>query len=145
MAVIDTNFQVHKISKTLANVITPSTVNLSTMYNESGLMLLGLPAQHPIQKTINCPFPSRIFHGRQNILAKMHQFFTQSLDHQHIYILHGLGGAGKTQIALKFIRESLSQYVQIRLPCRVHDRFNLSASHVYSSSTPPQLKQLTQA
>ncbi|KAJ7794025.1 hypothetical protein B0H14DRAFT_2924625, partial [Mycena olivaceomarginata] len=74
------------------------------------------PAQHPIQKIINCPFPSRIFHGRQNILAKMHQFFTQSLDHQHIYILHGLGGAGKTQIALKFIRESLSQYVQIRLP-----------------------------
>ncbi|KAJ7714880.1 P-loop containing nucleoside triphosphate hydrolase protein, partial [Mycena metata] len=32
---------------------------------------------------------------------------------QHIYVLHGLGGAGKTQIALKFIKESSSRFSDI--------------------------------
>jgi tRNA A37 threonylcarbamoyladenosine biosynthesis protein TsaE len=36
----------------------------------------------------------------------MNQFFTQDIGKQHIYVLHGLGGAGKTQIALKFINDS---------------------------------------
>ncbi|KAJ7883820.1 hypothetical protein B0H13DRAFT_2199226, partial [Mycena leptocephala] len=33
----------------------------------------------------------------------MHEFFNQDIGKQHIYVLHGLGGAGKTQIGLKFI------------------------------------------
>ncbi|KAF7336352.1 FabD/lysophospholipase-like protein [Mycena venus] len=60
-----------------------------------------------VNQTINnCPLPSRIFHGRQNILDKMHGYFTQKGAHQHIFLLHGVGGAGKTQIALKFIHAS---------------------------------------
>jgi tRNA A37 threonylcarbamoyladenosine biosynthesis protein TsaE len=47
-----------------------------------------------------------MFQGRQKILDKMHDYFTQELGKQHIYVLHGLGGAGKTQIGLKFIEES---------------------------------------
>jgi hypothetical protein len=35
----------------------------------------------------------------------MHAFFSQNLWQQHIYVLYGLGGAGKTQISLKFIEE----------------------------------------
>ncbi|KAJ7931938.1 hypothetical protein B0H13DRAFT_2521900 [Mycena leptocephala] len=58
------------------------------------------------QQTNNCPPPSRIFHGRQTILDKMHEFFNQDIGKQHIYVLHGLGGAGKTQIGLKFINDS---------------------------------------
>ncbi|KAJ7875955.1 P-loop containing nucleoside triphosphate hydrolase protein [Mycena leptocephala] len=58
------------------------------------------------RQTNNCPPPSRIFHGRQAILDKMHEFFDQDIGKQHIYVLHGLGGAGKTQIALKFINDS---------------------------------------
>ncbi|KAF8144893.1 P-loop containing nucleoside triphosphate hydrolase protein [Mycena galopus ATCC 62051] len=54
----------------------------------------------------HCPPPSRIFHGRQAILNAMHQFFAQDSHEQHIYVLYGLGGAGKTQIALRFIKES---------------------------------------
>ncbi|KAF7362919.1 FabD/lysophospholipase-like protein [Mycena venus] len=54
----------------------------------------------------NCPPLSRIFQGRRNILDKMHQFFTSDMGNQLIYLLYGLGGAGKTQIALKFINES---------------------------------------
>jgi primosomal protein N' len=58
------------------------------------------------QQTNNCPLPSRIFHGRQAILDKLHEFFNQDIGKQHIYVLHGLDGAGKTQIALKFINDS---------------------------------------
>ncbi|KAJ7302207.1 hypothetical protein DFH08DRAFT_826830 [Mycena albidolilacea] len=56
--------------------------------------------------TIVLPPPSQIFQSRKNILDKMHHFFNMGI--QHIYVLHGLGGAGKTQIGLKFINESSS-------------------------------------
>ncbi|KAF7333619.1 TPR-like protein [Mycena sanguinolenta] len=48
---------------------------------------------------------SAIFHGRQAILDSMHRFFGQDIRKQKVYVLYGLGGAGKTQIALKFIEE----------------------------------------
>ncbi|KAJ6500261.1 hypothetical protein DFH09DRAFT_1203257 [Mycena vulgaris] len=67
---------------------------------------------HSISK---CPPPSRIFHGRQAILDQMHQFFTPALGKQHIFLLYGLGGAGKTQIALKFIEECRSRFSDIFL------------------------------
>ncbi|KAJ7732344.1 hypothetical protein DFH07DRAFT_780947 [Mycena maculata] len=60
----------------------------------------------------NCPPPSRIFHGRQVILDRMHEYFNRDLGKQRIYLLHGSGGSGKTQIALKFVQES-SQFSDI--------------------------------
>ncbi|KAJ7468132.1 P-loop containing nucleoside triphosphate hydrolase protein, partial [Mycena latifolia] len=74
----------------------------------------------------NCPPPSRIFHGRQAILAKMHQYFADDLVKQHIYVLYGLGGSGKTQIALKFIDESASNADSNAL--RFSDIFLIDAS-----------------
>jgi hypothetical protein len=47
-----------------------------------------------------------MFHGRQAILDKMHEFFNLDIGKQHIYVLHGLGGAGKTQIGLKCVKNS---------------------------------------
>ncbi|KAF8166092.1 P-loop containing nucleoside triphosphate hydrolase protein [Mycena galopus ATCC 62051] len=52
-----------------------------------------------------CPPPSRIFQGQQAFLDAMHRFFAEQAGKQRIYVLYGLGGAGKTQIALKFIEE----------------------------------------
>ncbi|KAJ6511134.1 P-loop containing nucleoside triphosphate hydrolase protein, partial [Mycena sanguinolenta] len=54
----------------------------------------------------HCPPPSKIFHGRRAILDALHQFFANNTGKQKIYVLYGLGGAGKTQIALKFIQET---------------------------------------
>ncbi|KAJ7306979.1 P-loop containing nucleoside triphosphate hydrolase protein [Mycena albidolilacea] len=48
--------------------------------------------------------------GRRDILEKMHYFFTSNVGIQHIYVLYGLGGTGKTQITLKFINESSSHF-----------------------------------
>ncbi|KAJ7899651.1 P-loop containing nucleoside triphosphate hydrolase protein, partial [Mycena leptocephala] len=36
----------------------------------------------------------------------MHAYFTGNIGDRHVSVLHGLGGAGKTQTALKFIDES---------------------------------------
>ncbi|KAF7357145.1 FabD/lysophospholipase-like protein [Mycena sanguinolenta] len=54
----------------------------------------------------HCPPASSIFQGRQAILEAMHQFFAQDTQKRKIYVLYGLGGIGKTQIALKFIQDS---------------------------------------
>ncbi|KAJ7698288.1 P-loop containing nucleoside triphosphate hydrolase protein [Mycena rosella] len=45
----------------------------------------------------------------------MHQFFEEDLGKQHIFLLHGLGGSGKTQTELKFIQESSSRFSDIFL------------------------------
>ncbi|KAJ6546001.1 hypothetical protein DFH09DRAFT_1508224 [Mycena vulgaris] len=95
MAAIDTNLQVHKGFSTGRLPDSSAT-----------------PATQTITK---CPPPSRIFHDRQNILDKMHQFFTQDLKNQHIFLLYGLGGVGKTQISLKFIEEFSSRFTDIFL------------------------------
>ncbi|KAJ7852228.1 hypothetical protein B0H13DRAFT_2284385 [Mycena leptocephala] len=50
-----------------------------------------------------CSPPSRIFQGRQDILAKMDEYFSKDIGERNIYVLHGLGGSGKTQIGLKFL------------------------------------------
>ncbi|KAJ7713095.1 hypothetical protein B0H16DRAFT_1702586 [Mycena metata] len=86
MAIVETNFKVDEIH---AIVTAPSFAVVKAVQNIN-----------------NCPPPSRIFQGRQAILDKMHQFFDTDSGNQHIYVLYGLGGAGKTQIALKFIEQS---------------------------------------
>lgn len=76
-------------------------------FNPSNLMIVADSAHVQVPQNINnCPPPTRIFQGREKILAKMQEYFAQDLGKQHIYVLHGLGGAGKTQIGLKFIQES---------------------------------------
>ncbi|KAJ7851277.1 P-loop containing nucleoside triphosphate hydrolase protein [Mycena olivaceomarginata] len=41
----------------------------------------------------------------------MHRYFSQNKTEQHIFLLYGVGGAGKTQIALKFIEASSWFYI----------------------------------
>jgi len=53
-----------------------------------------------------CPPPVASFLGRKDILDKMRIYFDSERTHQRIFVLHGLGGAGKSQLAFKFIEES---------------------------------------
>ncbi|KAJ7857869.1 hypothetical protein B0H13DRAFT_1902114 [Mycena leptocephala] len=85
----------------------PSNLD-ATRASEQASQLSKIRASHI---GIHCPPPSRIFQGRRDILHKMHHFFTSNMGIQKIYLLHGLGGAGKTQIALKFINESSSRTI----------------------------------
>src|SRR3984957_16652093 len=52
-----------------------------------------------------CPPPSRVFTGRRDILSQMHKYFSTNLGECRVFVLHGLGGAGKSQIAFKFVKE----------------------------------------
>ncbi|KAJ7438732.1 hypothetical protein FB451DRAFT_1378116 [Mycena latifolia] len=55
-----------------------------------------------------CPAPSVHFTGREDILQKMSEYFHMSIGQQHVFLLHGLGGSGKSQIAFKFVEQSTS-------------------------------------
>ncbi|KAF8598134.1 FabD/lysophospholipase-like protein [Ceratobasidium sp. AG-I] len=51
-----------------------------------------------------CPPPSHTFTGREDILERMRgYFFDASPTERRLFVLCGLGGAGKTQLALKFV------------------------------------------
>ncbi|KAJ7712810.1 hypothetical protein B0H16DRAFT_1479118 [Mycena metata] len=96
----------------IVHITTPQLIapNLhATLTTDQALRLQNVQAS---QIASHCPPPSRIFCGRQDILDKMHQFFSDT-GIQHTYVLHGLGGAGKTQIALKFINESSARFPDI--------------------------------
>ncbi|KAJ7437322.1 hypothetical protein FB451DRAFT_1378633 [Mycena latifolia] len=56
-----------------------------------------------------CPPPSVRFTGREDILLKMSEYFNTSIGQRHIFLLHGLGGSGKSQIAFKFVAQSTSR------------------------------------
>ncbi|KAJ7458450.1 P-loop containing nucleoside triphosphate hydrolase protein [Mycena latifolia] len=106
-----------KIQELRLNFMLGTTIDIH-MKVDKALSTAALPNQlaPQIPQTITkCPPPSRIFHGRQQILDEMHKLFKQDLNQQHIFLLHGLGGAGKTQIALKFIQESSSRFSEIFL------------------------------
>ncbi|KAJ7737679.1 hypothetical protein B0H16DRAFT_102370 [Mycena metata] len=90
-------------------------VNIGSKVEEIQLSLIlpNLATVAPNETVNNCPPPSRIFQGRQEILENMHKFFSSNSGGQQIYVLHGLGGSGKTQIAFKFIKESTVRFTNI--------------------------------
>jgi NB-ARC domain len=53
-----------------------------------------------------CPLPLASFTGRRKILDKMHGYFNSDGEFQHVFVLYGLGGSGKSQLAFKFLQES---------------------------------------
>lgn len=55
-----------------------------------------------------CPLPVASFIGQRRILDKMHYYFDLDIQSKHVFVLHGLGGSGKTQLALKFTEECQS-------------------------------------
>ncbi|KAJ7061284.1 P-loop containing nucleoside triphosphate hydrolase protein, partial [Mycena amicta] len=67
------------------------------------------------------------FQGRQDILSQLERLFRLvEKKEQKIVLLHGLGGAGKTQIALKFIADSGSRFT---------DQFKINASSAEAMET----------
>ncbi|KAK7002470.1 hypothetical protein R3P38DRAFT_1734320 [Favolaschia claudopus] len=53
-----------------------------------------------------CPLPVRSFTGRQETLQEIHQYFAEAQGTRLVFILHGLGGSGKSQMAFKFVQEA---------------------------------------
>jgi hypothetical protein len=66
---------------------------------------IGVTPAKPRQGMRKCPPPTPVFTGRREILRKMHEYFSTDIGKRHIFVLHGLGGVGKSEITLKFIEE----------------------------------------
>ena len=64
----------------------------------------------PLKMHKICPLPVKSFIGRKDILDKMGQYFDTSSKDQHVFVLHGLGGSGKSQLAFKFLDNSLTDH-----------------------------------
>ncbi|KAJ7060491.1 P-loop containing nucleoside triphosphate hydrolase protein, partial [Mycena amicta] len=75
------------------------------------------PLQNGVPFIRNCPLPSEFFQGRKDILQQLDSLFLRTEQKGHkVVLLYGLGGAGKTQIALKFIADSGSRFTdQIKI------------------------------
>ena len=56
-----------------------------------------------------CPAPSRVFTGREGVLRQMENYFSNGKRTQHVFVLYGLGGGGKSQTAFKFVDQSQFQ------------------------------------
>jgi hypothetical protein len=57
---------------------------------------------------------SSLFKGRRQILETLSNFFMPRADGKNLrreFLLHGMGGAGKSQIALKFAEDHEEWYV----------------------------------
>lgn len=66
--------------------------------------------------TLAVPSATHLFTGRLDVLKKMRECFELSSSasvatQQRVFVLHGLGGAGKTQIALRFVQENTERCV----------------------------------
>ncbi len=57
--------------------------------------------------TVNtCPLATALFKGRQKISEKLDAYFcprASGVYHRREFLLYGMGGSGKSQIALKFV------------------------------------------
>lgn len=50
-----------------------------------------------------CPPPSPVFTGQESVLDQMRACFFDGTFSRHVFVLHGLGGCGKSQIAFRFV------------------------------------------
>ena len=62
----------------------------------------------------DCPTCTQYFTGRQDVLNAMEEYFINSppsvkMGHRKLFLLFGLGGAGKTQSALAFAQKFKSR------------------------------------
>ncbi|KAF9470475.1 FabD/lysophospholipase-like protein, partial [Pholiota conissans] len=86
--------QVPRVQVTLEQLVSPRPLTDS--------------AVHQIREQFRklCPPPVESFIGRRDILDQMHLYFQSNSTRQCTFVLHGLGGSGKSQLAFKFVEES---------------------------------------
>ncbi|KAK7028418.1 FabD/lysophospholipase-like protein, partial [Favolaschia claudopus] len=78
----------------------------SNNINFHGALPVGFKESVKTKNRKLCPLPVPSYTGRQDILEQMHQFFGRNQGSRHIFVLYGLGGSGKSQLALKFVQEA---------------------------------------
>jgi len=68
----------------------------------------------PMNTTHNVTTPSELFTGRFRYLETLRRHFGPRVEQsQRRFLLYGMGGAGKTQICLKFIQENADRFAAV--------------------------------
>ncbi|KAG9080294.1 hypothetical protein FRC06_006822, partial [Ceratobasidium sp. 370] len=60
-----------------------------------------------------CPDPAAIFTGRADKIERIERCILNGGKQRCVFVLHGLGGAGKTQIALKTVQKTRDEWTDI--------------------------------
>ncbi|QRV92201.1 kinesin light chain [Ceratobasidium sp. AG-Ba] len=73
------------------------------------------PASAPIPSIeyTSCPNPTAVFTGRQDIIQQITHCISNGDSQRCVFVLHGLGGAGKTQLALKTAEQSATMWTDV--------------------------------
>ena len=68
--------------------------------------MMSKPEPEPKPILRQCPSPLCTFTGQDDVLQQVELYFSNGEQMQHVFVLYGLGGGGKSQIAFKFIEQS---------------------------------------
>lgn len=60
-----------------------------------------------------CPLPTSLFVGRKELVQRGASYFLGDATNQKVFVLHGLGGAGKTQTALQIVKQTQDTWLDI--------------------------------
>ncbi|KAG9114449.1 hypothetical protein FRC07_007645, partial [Ceratobasidium sp. 392] len=74
---------------------------------------LQMPSPQLVTLVKTCPPPSPVFTGREDEIQQITSCLFDGTVARKVFVLHGLGGAGKTQIALRFIELTQDRFTDI--------------------------------
>ncbi|KAI4527210.1 hypothetical protein K525DRAFT_232424 [Schizophyllum commune Loenen D] len=107
--------QVHHVGQQVGQVGTQMT-NVERQIDEIALSMRSIaehkhsgastPSTTGFRVLKPCPPPTHAYTGRKDILDKMHAYFAIVNGKRKVFVLYGLGGAGKTQVGCKFVEMS---------------------------------------
>ncbi|QRW10048.1 kinesin light chain [Ceratobasidium sp. AG-Ba] len=67
----------------------------------------------PTARYIVCPSPTPAFTGRQDIIDQIAECISKGDTQRCVFVLYGLGGAGKTQLALKAVQQTRDLWTEV--------------------------------
>ena len=107
-----------------------------------------LESMHHIKKRKLCPRPIESFTGRLDILDKVQRYYDSNTKSRHVFVLHGLGGSGKSQLAFKFLHDcqASNRYASMGLSTTISCNLSniISASQRFSMLMLPMSRHFKQ-
>ncbi|QRV95706.1 kinesin light chain [Ceratobasidium sp. AG-Ba] len=95
-----------RVSKTIDDAVASIKGRALAIHSSriDGEIQLDTPAQSTGYKA--CPAPTAVFTGRQDIIDQIVACISKGDTQRCVFVLHGLGGTGKTQLALKTVEQN---------------------------------------
>lgn len=72
-----------------------------------------MPLAERMPNIKRCPVPTSVYTGREDQIKQVGSCITGGADERRVCVVHGLGGAGKTQLALKTIERNRDHWKHV--------------------------------